>query len=392
MSSSTNAFEKGSIIALSDGADGTPNNAAQWQEELKDFAIHCFPGFRHGLTSVLPYTDKDKAELTFSNGSPVYLDAPEQDEDEDGAGALPHRLIEPDLPLPKDPGTLSDENMTKSSKITAHKFRAELFKARQDAENALARAVDNSLSEDAKNLIGGDVKYRSLPTSERIKRAFDLFPPAGHIEVNKMKQTIQVKLAEPKNLLKHVSSYTQAYRELKDCGLPVNEYDKVTGLMESIKGVTALDFVIQAYNLSHPEPRDADFKQLSDGLVAWYKTARPDATSAEAGYAMQATAKSAALHVNPLEAKVEQLSAAILALTAGMSNVQQKQDKAKVQVHFYCFTHGDNRTHDSANCRGPNEAHTSFVEANRGRQPGRNTPLASTSKPGDGWATRKQRR
>lgn len=388
------------VITLQIGLSGEPCNGQKHKESV---ILACLStNIENTQRMIFELSDalsvEEMSRLRYPSGEPVLrmVDGPAAAGGDGAAAAAPPRQLEAIVPPPRRPAELTEAQLGGfdfAAQMQRYKYLSARANSYEQGQMQLYNLVCSSLPPEAKRAIANGAPFSSLSLREIIKRCFTLYAPITRINAEVLTATTQIKLTNIANLKAHVDLHQDAFVELGLMGLTYNPFHMTECLITSLEIFAngELKDVILDYRKAHKSPAEANYNELKESLTEWYDAAKPTVTSAKAGYAMEATATTATAATtatSALEAKFDQL---LLVLQAGMTSVQhqqsQKQDKT-AKTTCYCFTHGDNNTHDTSQCRRPNEAHKNFIAANNGQLPSRSTPQASVAKPGDGWARR----
>lgn len=292
----------------------------------------------------------------------------------------------PERPPPQDDTSRASENRTRLYKSKLESFN--LY--RSEYTTALSIISASIKEEDQKIIAGKSVFFTQLTLPEIITRLREKFAIATPTLIDDLTAITLVELHNPEDIINHMARFENAYGQLALCSQAPSEFNQVAALIKSIKSCSGFDLTVSLYETAFPAVHQRTLAELITRLTLCFNNKKHlPATAKQGGFAASATSQ-VADELAALKSEIQQLRA----FAAGQRNLVPNLDAAAGSTKrdasgatkdkprlaklpegvFYCYSCGENRTHESKDCKRMCQAHQDHVNKHRGSHPGRHTP------------------
>jgi hypothetical protein len=259
-----------------------------------------------------------------------------------------------DFPIEEDARTLW--------KLRA-KQHADLYAAQSNAKAELRALIQDTVPSDYFLQLRTVQGLATVTTAQLFAAVTDRFSQASPEMLAKVQRPLWQKFAVGDKLSSHLSMHVIAHKASDRLGCEIPDHDKVRHFLASLQGTGVWDKYIDEFGARYTSVKTRTWKKVMKRFPEYDVRRLNHTTSRDAGFAGAAQLEQLMAKNVQLQAQIDDLKAAVNAATAkpavttdqsrgrdgGGGGGRNRQAAAGNQ--YYCWSHGPNPTHDSADCR-----------------------------------------
>jgi hypothetical protein len=283
------------------------------------------------------------------------------------------------------PGQVDINNNMSSVELYVAKTSNDKRQLWIDTEEALKRAVIKSLGHVVRQVIRSTkTRFQQMTVAQIIAKVRSRYGLMQKDTKANLREKMKTMLQTADGLDTHISNLQEMFDISERAGFQVSEDDKVEIFRESICTHPLISKVLETFDLTFPDAKAHAFTQISEYLIAHLpnlKHAQATATRATANMVALTAYSSLEVETKRIKAELEKLKRKRKPDQKPNKLKQKKQNEKradKVAVKQYCYAHGYQQSHTSAECKVLNGDKKRFTNAMRNSTGPNSPPGGST--------------
>ena len=232
-------------------------------------------------------------------------------------------------------------------------YTKQCYDAERKLLNHATAAFVKSLDEHSKSVVEGEegtIRGKSLQHMIAVLRA-----EYGTITKNDLLEHLQT-LNEPyergDDILQYLLKHSRGHRTAQHNGQPWPEMLKIATLIAGLTPCGIFTTCIDSFHTAYPALQQQLYSNLQTSVRIYAQNRIEQPTSGTQGYAAAAT------YVKPPPAASTLSAADVEKMIANaLTNMRVDQPRKRTTDKQYCWTHGEQYSHNSAECKTPDQGH-----------------------------------